>query len=165
MQGSQAAIGFGRSETEIETRKAMNPMQSFGSFFPPFAPSTAPLNASAVSEETLARIPLVVRGTLEQTMALASKLAGNTVTETCRNTWAFCKRFFKYRQDADGTEQVQSPRRSWHDREEGIDSGSLATLISSILTNLRIPHMLRVTKYGDYAQPFLPATSIPFSHI
>ncbi len=137
----------------------------YETMFPAFTPMTKTVKTNAKLEHTLRLIPQIVAETLDQTRELASTLRGKNITETCQNTWEFCKRNFKYKQDEDGKEQVRSPRRAWLDRHIGIDCDCYSTLISSILTNLRIPHMLRVTKYPDPNIPSTPAVQVPFSHI
>ena len=129
----------------------MSQAATYDAMFPTFTPITKTVRTNAKLEHTLKLIPQVVAETLGQTREVAKSLRGQNTLDTCRNTWEFCKRNFKYKQDEDGKEQVRSPRRSWQDRHLGIDCDCYSTLISSILTNLRIPHMLRVTKYPDPA--------------
>jgi hypothetical protein len=143
----------------------MSQAATYDAMFPAFTPTTKTVRTNAKLEHTLKLIPQIVAETLDQTRELAPKLRGQGILETCRNTWNFCKRNFKYKQDEDGKEQVRSPRRAWQDRHLGIDCDCYSTLISSILTNLRIPHMLRVTKYPDLENPSLPASQVPYSHI
>ncbi len=143
----------------------MSQATAYDAMFPAFKPGTTTVRKDAQLSHTLKLIPQVVTETLGQTTGLAKSLRGASTLQTCRNTWEFCKRNFRYKQDEDGKEQVRSPRRSWHDRHTGIDCDCYSTLISSILTNRRIPHSLRVTKYGDPDNPSLPASQIPFSHI
>jgi hypothetical protein len=143
----------------------MSQTATYEAMFQAFTPTTKTVRTNAKLEHTLKLIPQVVAETLGQTRELAPKLRGQNILETCRNTWNFCKRNFKYKQDEDGKEQVRSPRRSWQDRHLGINCDCYSTLISSILTNLRIPHMLRVTKYPDLENPSLPASQVPYSHI
>jgi hypothetical protein len=143
----------------------MSQAATYDAMFPAFKPTNRTVKANAKLEHTLKLIPQVVAETLGQTRELAPTLRGQGIAATCRNVWSFCKRNFRYRQDELGKEQVRSPRRSWHDRHLGIDCDCYSTLISSILTNLRIPHMLRVTKYTDPDDDSLAASQIPYSHI
>lgn len=143
----------------------MSQAKAYGQYFPDFKPSTKTIREDAGLEDTLELIPQVVATTLEQTKAIAPTLKGRDAVETCRNIWEFCKRNFKYKPDEEGREEVRSPRRSWHDRHLGIDCDCFSTLISSILTNLGVPHKLRVTKYPDPEKPSTPASLLPYSHI
>lgn len=107
--------------------------------------------------DTVAFIPKVVQHTQAQTKALAQLLKGKTLNETCSNIWHFVYTHIRYQKDEDGYEQVRSPSRIWHDRKQGVDCDCYSTFISSILYNLNIPHLLRITKYGkDYYQHIYP---------
>jgi hypothetical protein len=97
--------------------------------------------------DTLQFIPQVVQSTLHHTKILANQLKGNTLDETCKNIWEFVYQHIAYKKDADGKEQIRSPARAWQDRQSGVDCDCYTTFISSILTNLHIPHVYRITKY------------------
>lgn len=105
------------------------------------------VNRIANLSDTLQLIQKVVLGSLEDTRRIAHLLKGKTVKKTCQNIWEFCYRHFQYKEDAKGKEQVRRPSRSWKDRKTGIDCDCFSVLISSILTNLNIPHFFRVTRY------------------
>jgi hypothetical protein len=107
--------------------------------------STIKKNASL--EDTVEFIPKAVKKTLYQTKRISERLKGKTVYETCSNIWHFVYRHIQYRKDQEGYEQIRSPRRSWRDRMKGVDCDCYSVFISSILTNLKIPHLLRITKY------------------
>ena len=96
---------------------------------------------------TVGFIPKVVQETLNQTKGIAGRLKGNSVYETCANIWHFVYQHINYKKDKEGFEQIRSPARSWRDRFNGVDCDCYSTFISSILTNLGIPHVLRITKY------------------
>ena len=98
---------------------------------------------------TMALIPKIVRKTLNQSYKIAWELKRDTLEETLRNIWDFTYRHIAYKKDEKGTEQVRSPRRTWADRYSGVDCDCYSTFISSILTNLGIPHALRITKYSQ----------------
>ncbi len=99
----------------------------------------------------------MVSKTLWQTKDLSDALKGDDLRETCRNIWNFCYRHIRYCKDEDGLEQIRSPARVWHDRQRGVDCDCYTTLISTILTNLKIPHVLRITKYKqDHFQHIYP---------
>jgi hypothetical protein len=112
---------------------------------------------NASLDDTIAFIHKVVRKTLCHTAKIARTLQGPTTYATCRNIWHFVYRNVAYKKDADGLEQIRSPRRTWKDRKTGVDCDCYSTFISSILTNLRIPHQLRITKYRhDHFQHIYP---------
>lgn len=92
-----------------------------------------------------------------QTKALAKQLKADTLYATCRNIWEFVYNNIRYHKDDEGIEQIRSPARAWHDRERGVDCDCYTVFISTILTNLHIPHRLRITKYKqDYFQHIYP---------
>jgi hypothetical protein len=120
------------------------------------------IKKGATVYDTVRFIPQVVRETLFQTSKLAPLLKGKNVEETCKNIWAFVYNHIAYKKDEDGKEQIRSPARGWHDRFHGIDCDCYTVFISSILSNLKIKHKLRITKYSqDHFQhiyPIVPTT-------
>jgi len=115
------------------------------------------IKKGATVYDTVRFIPQVVRETLFQTAKLAPLLKGNTVEETCKNIWDFVYTHIAYKKDEDGKEQIRSPARAWHDRFHGIDCDCYTVFISSILSNLKIKHKLRITKYSqDHFQHIYP---------
>ncbi|MBO9565551.1 MAG: hypothetical protein J7621_22430 [Niastella sp.] len=112
---------------------------------------------NASLDDTIAFIHKVVGKTLPQTAGIARVLQAPTIYQTCRNIWHFVYENVAYKKDDDGLEQIRSPRRTWRDRKTGVDCDCYSTFISSILTNLRIPHQLRITKYKrDHFQHIYP---------
>lgn len=120
------------------------------------------IKKGATVNDTVRFIPQVVRETLSQTSKLAPLLKGSNVYETCKNIWEFVYHHIAYKKDEDGKEQIRSPARGWHDRFHGIDCDCYTVFISSILSNLKIKHKLRITKYSqDHFQhiyPIVPTT-------
>jgi hypothetical protein len=98
-------------------------------------------------EDTLKLIRKTVPQTLWQTRAIAKVLKGKTLEDTCSNIWHFVYNHIQYKRDKDGVEQIRSPRRTWSERFSGVDCDCYSEFISSILSNLGIPHVLRITKY------------------
>ena len=120
------------------------------------------IKKGATVNDAVRFIPQVVRETLFQTAKLAPLLKGNNVYETCKNIWEFVYTHIAYKKDEEGKEQIRSPARGWHDRFHGIDCDCYTVFISSILSNLKIKHKLRITKYSqDHFQhiyPIVPTT-------
>lgn len=121
--------------------------EQYNRLFPKAESKNIPVRVDADVDDTLKFIPKAVEQTLSHTAKLAPLLKGNTLEQTCRNIWEFVYRHIAYRKDADGIEQVRSPARVWQDRRQGVDCDCYTTFISSILTNLNIPHIYRITKY------------------
>lgn len=100
-------------------------------------------------EDTLKLIKRTVPKTLWQTEAIAKVLRGKNLKDTCSNIWHFVYEHIQYKRDKDGVEQIRSPRRTWWERFSGVDCDCYTEFISSILSNLGIPHVLRITKYAQ----------------
>ncbi len=107
---------------------------------------------------TINLIKQMVRDTKGDTALLAKKLKGRNVEQTCQNIWDFVYDHIQYTRDKAGIEQVRRPSRTWADRQHGVDCDCYSVFISSILSNLVIPHRLRITKYGGkpYFQHIYP---------
>ncbi|MBL7901577.1 MAG: hypothetical protein JNK73_06255 [Bacteroidia bacterium] len=111
----------------------------------------------ATVNDTVRFIPKVVRETLFHTERIAALLKGKNTYETCRNIWLFVYKHIAYKKDEEGKEQIRSPARTWHDRGQGVDCDCYTVFICSILSNLKIKHKLRITKYRqDHFQHIYP---------
>ena len=142
---------------QAATKRYIGSGREYDYLFPSAMNKDKTVLENATLEDTIAFIHKVVGKTLDQTEKIARTLAAPTVYETCRNIWQFVYRNVAYRKDADGLEQIRSPRRTWRDRKTGVDCDCYSTFISSILTNLHIPHKLRITKYRqDHFQHIYP---------
>jgi hypothetical protein len=131
--------------------------------FPKAERNTSTIRSNANVTHTVAFIPKVVAETLHHTKQIAEVLKEKTTYKTCSRIWHFVYQHIAYRKDRDGYEEIRSPARAWHDRKQGVDCDCYSVFISSILTNLHIPHILRITKYHrDYFQHIYPVVlSIP----
>jgi hypothetical protein len=117
----------------------------------------------ATVADTIKFIPQVVNDTLFHTEKIAKILKRPTVYETCKAIWHFVYDHIAYKKDAEGKEQIRSPARAWHDRGniKGVDCDCYTVFISSILTNLKISHCLRIAKYKeDYFQHIYPVVAL-----
>jgi hypothetical protein len=111
---------------------------------------------------TINLIKQVVRDTKGDTALLAKTLKGKTLEDTCENIWNFVYHHIQYARDKAGVEQVRRPSRTWADRKKGVDCDCYTVFISSILSNLNIPHKVRITKYGgkshfQHIYPIVPS--------
>ncbi|MBN8865847.1 MAG: hypothetical protein J0H92_20910 [Sphingobacteriales bacterium] len=120
----------------------------FDELFPGANRGNQTIRRNANLDDTVVFIPKVVKDTLEQTEGITRRLKGRNVYDTCKNIWHFVYDHIQYKKDEEGFEQIRSPARTWHDREEGVDCDCYSVFISSILTNLGIAHTLRITKYS-----------------
>jgi len=121
--------------------------KEFDHLFPKPTGKDRRVKGNASVEDTLKLIRETVPDTLWQTQAIAKVLRAKTLEQTCSNIWHFVYDHIQYKPDEDGTEQIRSPRRTWAERFTGVDCDCYTELISSILCNLGIPHVLRITKY------------------
>ena len=99
-------------------------------------------------DETVDLMKKVVWKYINDTKQIASYLKGSTLRQTCENIWNFLYHHVQYKLDKKGLEQLRRPNRSWADRKTGIDCDCFSIFVSSILTNLKIPHRFRITKYN-----------------
>jgi hypothetical protein len=123
--------------------------KQFGHFFPRANGSNQVILQNAHLWDTMDLIPKVVGGTLAQTFEISRHLYDKDQYTCCRKIWQFVYDHIDYYKDEPGAEQVRSPARAWADRFEGVDCDCYSVFISSILSNLGIPHVLRITKYGS----------------
>jgi hypothetical protein len=86
---------------------------------------------------------------LDDTKRIAPLLMRPSTLETCRAIWEFMYSFIQYKLDKRGLEQLRRPARSWAERATGVDCDCMSIFASSILTNLKIPHSFRITKYSQ----------------
>ncbi|MBS1773419.1 MAG: hypothetical protein JST82_11225 [Bacteroidetes bacterium] len=147
---------------EARKKREIASGREYEHLFPSASVDTTTIMQQAGVGDTVAFIPKVVQKTLYQTKGIAEQLRGKDLYATCRNIWHFVYKHIAYKKDEDGYEQIRSPSRSWHDRFEGVDCDCYSTFISSVLTNLRIPHLLRITKYNrkNYFQHIYPVVPL-----
>ncbi len=129
----------------------------YNALFPKAEQTTSTIRSNANVTHTVAFIPKVVADTLHHTKQIAKQLNEKTTYETCSRIWQFVYEHIAYRKDREGYEEIRSPARVWHDRKQGVDCDCYSVFISSILTNLGIAHLLRITKYHrNYFQHIYP---------
>lgn len=142
---------------EAQKKRNIKSGEEYSHLFPKAENSFSTIRTNANVTHTVAFIPKVVNETLDHTKKIAQLLKGKTTYETCSNIWHFVYQHIAYRKDQEGYEQIRSPARTWHDRKKGVDCDCYSVFISSILTNCKIPHILRITKYHrDYFQHIYP---------
>jgi len=91
----------------------------------------------------------IVSKTILDTALLAPILRRTTLNATCEAIFNFFYKHYQYKIDKDGVEQLRRPARAWADRKTGIDCDCFSISVSSVLSNLGIPHFFRIVKmYG-----------------
>lgn len=98
--------------------------------------------------DTVELMEKVVHKYLTDTARIATVLRRNTLEETCKSIYEFVYNHIQYKLDKRGLEQLRRPARSWAERRTGVDCDCMSIFISSILTNLKIPHSFRITRYS-----------------
>ncbi len=98
--------------------------------------------------DTVELMEKVVHKYLTDTARIAPVLRRNTIEETCKSIYDFVYNHIQYKLDKRGLEQLRRPARSWAERRTGVDCDCMSIFISSILTNLKIPHSFRITRYS-----------------
>ena len=123
--------------------------EEYDKYFPkPQAQDRIIIEDGEVSD-TVDLMKRVVWKYIDDTKRIVPVLKGKTLSETCENTWNFLYHHIQYKLDERGLEQLRRPARSWSDRKSGIDCDCFSIFASSILTNLKVPHSFRITKYGS----------------
>lgn len=113
-------------------------------------------------DETVDLMKKVVWKYISDTKQIATYLKGSTHRQSCENIWNFLYHHVQYKLDKKGLEQLRRPNRSWAERKTGIDCDCFSIFVSSILTNLKIPHRFRITKYNrDVYQHVYVVVPIP----
>lgn len=147
---------------EANIKRHIKSGAEFNHLFPKPIGEEVEIKRDADVSATVAFIPQVVLETLHDTNQIAKILKGKTLDETCSNIWHFVYNHIQYAKDKDGVEQIRRPARAWYDRTRGVDCDCYTVFISSILTNLEIPHTYRITKYKNrsYFQHIYPIVPI-----
>ncbi len=135
-----------------EVRSGVRPIESgaaYQSLFPtPDRQDRIVLEDGEVGD-TVKLMTGVVWKYLDDTSRLAPLLRKKSLESTCRAVWDFVYRHIQYKLDKKGVEQLRRPARTWHERKTGVDCDCMSIFVSSVLTNLGIPHSFRVTRYSQ----------------
>jgi len=105
------------------------------------------VNPNGNVDETLYLMKDIVSRTKADTRKLAAHLKGSSLEGTCRNIFNFVYTYIQYEPDSAFAEQLRRPLRTLHDQKGDCDCYSI--LIGSILANLGIPFVWRVTAYNN----------------
>jgi hypothetical protein len=100
-------------------------------------------------DDTLQLMERVIHTYKDDTQQIAQLLRKEGLADTIQSIWDFLFHNIQYKLDKRGLEQLRRPARAWAERHTGIDCDCFSIFASSILTNLGIPHSLRVTRYSQ----------------
>ncbi len=142
---------------EATAKRRVHPGEEFERLFPIPEGVNITVKENAGLEDTLKLIKKTVPLTLKDTEKFVNTIPKGSLKEVCEYIWQFVYDHIAYKRDEAGVEQIRRPARSWWDRKRGVDCDCYTEFISSCLTNLGIPHKLRITKYSqDFFQHIYP---------
>lgn len=137
--------GLGLTATR---RRNIKPGNEYDAFFPKPDRTDPYLTRSGSNEQTLHTfIPEVVKRYHSDTAQLAVLLKRENLRDTLKALWDFLYNHVQYKPDSPFEEQIRRPARTWADRRTGVDCDCYTVFISSVLTNLHVPHVLRMAAY------------------
>lgn len=137
--------GLGLTATR---KRNIKPGYEYDALFPKPDRTDPYLTRSGSNEQTLSMfIPEVVKRYHTDTSQVAVLLKRETLRDTLKAIWEFLYNHVQYKPDSPFEEQIRRPARTWADRRTGVDCDCYTVFISSVLTNLHIPHALRMTAY------------------
>lgn len=133
---------------EAKEKVKIRSLEPYRHLFPPALAVDKTIKKGASVQDTVYMIPQVIKKCTWQVQKYVdAELKGLSTYDVCKKLWDFVKYHIEYRPDARGIEQVRSPRRLIHDGYGDCDCGT--TFIASCLYTLRIPVILRITKYKE----------------
>lgn len=133
----------------------------FDKYFPRASGSYDIINPNGTVKHTVNDMEAYVRETLADTAKIAPILKGDTLVKTCQNIWNFIYENIQYKLDKEGVEELRRPRRTWADRQTGVDCDCMSIFTSSILTNLGIKHKFRIAAYDANWQHVYVTVPLP----
>jgi hypothetical protein len=146
---------------EATTIRILKDGSRYDHLFPKVKGTEQTVKNNANVSHTVKFIPKVIAKTNWQVKEFVKQELEHLPIETaCKKLWHFVKDHIGYRKDADGLEQVRSPRRLWHDKIGDCDC--FTVFIGACLSLLDIPKLVfRITKYSkDTFQHIYPIVPI-----
>ncbi|WP_296684124.1 hypothetical protein [Flavobacterium sp.] len=137
------------SKTITSGYRAIKDGSRYNTYFPPPDERDRVIIKDGEVTDTVELMEKVVWKYLDDTKRIAPLLMRPSTHETCQAIWEFIHNFIQYKLDQRGLEQLRRPARSWAERATGVDCDCMSIFTSSILTNLKIPHSFRITKYSQ----------------
>lgn len=144
-----SAIAHIPNKTVTSGYRAIKDGSRYNSYFPPPDERDRVIIKDGEVTDTVELMEKVVWKYLDDTKRIAPLLRRPSTHETCQAIWEFIHNFIQYKLDQRGLEQLRRPARSWAERATGVDCDCMSIFTSSILTNLKIPHSFRITKYSQ----------------
>jgi hypothetical protein len=139
------------TKTVTSGYRAIKDGSRYNPYFPPPDERDRVIIDDGEVSDTVELMEKVVWKYLDDTKRIAPLLRRSSTHETCKAIWEFMFAYLQYKLDKRGLEQLRRPARSWAERTTGVDCDCMSIFASSILTNLKIPHSFRITKYSQDA--------------
>lgn len=137
------------TKTVTSGNRAIKDGSRYNPYFPPPDERDRVIINDGEVTDTVELMEKVVWKYLDDTKRIAPLLRRPSTHETCKAIWEFIYGYVQYKLDKRGLEQLRRPARSWAERATGVDCDCMSIFASSILTNLKIPHKFRITKYSQ----------------
>ena len=137
------------TKTVTSGYRAIKDGSRYNPYFPPPDERDRVIIDDGEVTDTVELMEKVVWKYLDDTKRIAPLLRRPSTHETCKAIWEFIYGYVQYKLDKRGLEQLRRPARSWAERGTGVDCDCMSIFASSILTNLKIPHKFRITKYSQ----------------
>lgn len=137
------------TKTVTSGYRAIKDGSRYNPYFPPPDERDRVIIDDGEVTDTVELMEKVVWKYLDDTKRIAPLLRRPSTHETCKAIWEFIYGYVQYKLDKRGLEQLRRPARSWAERATGVDCDCMSIFTSSILTNLKIPHKFRITKYSQ----------------
>jgi len=135
-------------ETIVSGKRTIRDGSRFNPYFPPPDERDRVIIQDGEVTDTVELMEKVVWKYLDDTKRIAPLLRRSTTEATCQAIWEFVYGYIQYKLDKRGLEQLRRPARSWAERNTGVYCDCMSIFVSSILTNLKIPHSFRITRYS-----------------
>ena len=133
---------------EASFKRKIKDGSEFDAYFPLAENAeTVLIDGDETADDTVRLMKKIVKETLSQTARFAPLVQHEQTEETCKAIWNFVYNYIQYTLDSEHQEELRTPARTWKDRSTGVDCDCMSIFVSSILTNLDIPHDFRVTGY------------------
>lgn len=84
---------------------------------------------------------------------IAAHLKADSLLQSCFNLWYWMRHNIKYAYDAEGKEEVRSPRRVWQDRKHGVDCDCLSVFAWCVLTCMGYDPVFELVAFNNKKAP------------
>lgn len=133
-----------------KSKRVIKPGRHYDAYFPKPEKTNPIIKDDGSVIDTVGYCKKIVHSTINDTKKISQifvPIKNASREATCAAIFKFVYDHIQYEEDKPNVEQLRRPARTWADRKGDCDCMSI--FISSILTNLQIPHHFRIVKmYG-----------------